>query len=561
MDILIFSILTNFVYYCAGYITISHIKFGDNSSFFIFFIGATIVSSIALLLNFFVPLSHLINTLTYVLIIIIFLFKNKLNFDKSFFIFLIISSLITFSLIIKSNINRPDAGLYHLPYISILNENKIFFGLSNIHSRFAHVSIIQYLSAINNNYLFLNNGISIPLASIVSFFYLYFFFDLWKIIKGKEHPSISKIFSLFILIYISYKITRYSSFGNDAVAHLSYFYMISCILKNNLKEINFNKILLISVFIFINKPMLGLVFLIPLVIFLIKNNFKYVKIFSQICSQIFSLPILFLGIWLIKNTIISGCAVFPIKNSCIEKLPWTNIQQIEASQTEGQAWSKGWPDRINKKISMKEFSNDFNWVNTWKRKHMKYILNIITPYILILLFIIIFIKNRTKNHRASKNKDADLQIRLWLSVLTSLIGTFSFFLVFPIYRYGYSYIITLISLLFIMTIQSNIKNIKYLIIFKFFLILSIVAFATKQSQKLMVNNKNSKWPNIYTLDTDTIKEVSTKQKIELKDSFYYYHANKDDNLCMYSKSPCTSYKVSKDINHIKKYTYSIFVVK
>jgi len=482
MDILIFSILTNFVYYCSGYLVLSRSKFGDNSNFFTFFIGAIAISSVGLLLNFFIPLSQLTNTLVYILIIIIFLFKTKLNFDKKIFLFLIISSLLTFLLIIKSNVNRPDAGLYHLPYISILNENKIFFGLSNIHSRFAHVSIIQYLSAINNNYLFLNNGISIPLASIVSFFYLYFFFDVWTIIKNKEHINISKIFSLFILIYISFKITRYSSFGNDAVAHLSYFYLISCVLKNTLKEINFSKILLISVFIFINKPMLGLVFLIPSTIFLIKNNFRFIKIFGQI----FSLPILLLGIWLIKNIIISGCAIFPIKSSCIEKLPWTNIEEIRVMQTEGQAWSKGWPDRLNKKISMKEFNKDFNWVNAWGEKHMKYILNIITPYIVVLLLIIIFIKNITKIHKSSKNKDKDLLIRLWLSILTSLIGTFSFFLIFPIYRYGYSYLITLISLLFIITINNNIKSIKNVFIFKFFLILSLFAFMAKQSQKLLV---------------------------------------------------------------------------
>ena len=552
MDILIFSILTNFVYYCSGYLVLSRSKFGDNSNFFTFFIGAIAISSVGLLLNFFIPLSQLTNTLVYTLIIIIFLFKTKLNFDKKIFLFLIISSLLTFLLIIKSNVNRPDAGLYHLPYISILNENKIFFGLSNIHSRFAHVSIIQYLSAINNNYLFLNNGISIPLASIVSFFYLYFFFDVWTIIKNKEHINISKIFSLFILIYISFKITRYSSFGNDAVAHLCYFYLISCILKNTLKEVNFSKILLISVFIFINKPMLGLVFLIPSTIFLIKNNFKFIKIFNPI----FSLPILLLSIWLIKNIVISGCAIFPIKSSCIEKLPWTNIQQIKSSQTEGQAWSKGWPDRDDKKISMQEFSKNFNWVSAWGKKHMKYILNIITPYIVILLLIIIFIKNRTKIHKSSKNKDKDLLIRLWLSILTSLIGTFSFFLIFPIYRYGYSYLITLISLLFIITINNNTKSIKNVFIFKFFLILSLIAFMAKQSQKLLVNNENGRWPNIYTLDA----KIGKKQKIQIKDNFYYYYSEEGERLCMYSNSICTSNMINKNIKHIKKLTYSVFLV-
>ena len=73
----------------------------------------------------------------------------------------------------------------------------------------------------------------------------------------------------------------------------------------------------------------------------------------EIIKQTFSLPVLFLSIWLIKNLIISGCAIFPMKSSCVEKLPWTNIEQITSAQIEGQVWSKGWPDRTNKKYQCK----------------------------------------------------------------------------------------------------------------------------------------------------------------------------------------------------------------
>ena len=38
--------------------------------------------------------------------------------------------------------------LYHLPYTSILNNEKIIIGLSNIHFRFAHTSIVS-TSALN----------------------------------------------------------------------------------------------------------------------------------------------------------------------------------------------------------------------------------------------------------------------------------------------------------------------------------------------------------------------------------------------------------------------------
>ena len=136
MDILIFSILTNFVYFCSGYILQSHCKFGDNSNFFTYFLGVVAISVLSLFLNFFLPLNQQINSIVYILVIIIFFLKNKFYLDKKVFIFLILLCFITFLLIIYSNVYRPDAGLYHLSYISILNENKILFEISNIHFRF-----------------------------------------------------------------------------------------------------------------------------------------------------------------------------------------------------------------------------------------------------------------------------------------------------------------------------------------------------------------------------------------------------------------------------------------
>ena len=108
-----------------------------------------------------------------------------------------------------------------------------------------------------------------------------------------------------------------------------------------------------------------------------------------------------------------------------------------------------------------------------------------------------------------------------------------------------------------MTIKNNTKNIKNIFIFKFFLILSVIAFVAKQSQKILVNNKNDKWPNIYTLDPG---KITKKKRIKTKDNFYYYYADKGDHLCMYSSSPCISSVLDKNIKHIKKFTYSILII-
>ena len=144
-----------------------------------------------------------------------------------------------------------------------MNEHKIIFGLSNIHFRFGLTSILQYLSALKFNFIFKENGIVIPLASIVTFFVIYFFNKVLKIIKNKENISVSNIFSLFIIIFISYKINRYSSFGNDAVAHLSLFYLLSKILSKN--EPNLAFISLIDIFAFLNKTVLVWCLIIPFI--------------------------------------------------------------------------------------------------------------------------------------------------------------------------------------------------------------------------------------------------------------------------------------------------------
>ena len=110
--------------------------------------GFILIGFLALILNFFLPLSILNNSIFFILIFLLTLNFGYLNqnkkilFKKTFFI-----SLIAFVLLLHSTVNRPDAWLYHLPYSKILNEHKIILGVSNIHSRFAHISIFQYVSS------------------------------------------------------------------------------------------------------------------------------------------------------------------------------------------------------------------------------------------------------------------------------------------------------------------------------------------------------------------------------------------------------------------------------
>ena len=163
---------------------------------------------------------------------------------------------------------------------------------------------------------------------------------LIRTVKSKK-ITYNSLFSFSILIYIVYKIIRYSEYGNDALPALLTFYLISKILENEFIKDNFNIICLLSVFIFLNKTTMMIILIIPLIIFK-EKKYKSFKIF-------FSIPTLLLLLWFFKNFLITGCLVYPLHYTCVET-QWTNIKKTEIMAIKAESWSKGWPQnkkRIN----------------------------------------------------------------------------------------------------------------------------------------------------------------------------------------------------------------------
>ena len=154
---------------------------------------------------------------------------------------------------------------YIISYVNILNDNKIIFGVSNLHQRFGHISIMQYLSAIHNNYIFGLNGIVIPLASMAVYSIFFFLSNTWS----KKNLSTSNIFSILIILFICWKMNRYSEYGNDAPATL-HFIIIQLYLNHmekssKIDESNFILLVFSAMFAFLNKTFLIFSILIPLV--------------------------------------------------------------------------------------------------------------------------------------------------------------------------------------------------------------------------------------------------------------------------------------------------------
>ena len=508
--------------------------------------GLILISFITLLINFFYPLNIIVNSLILVIPLLIF-FKNlKIYFSINFLKFVIFNSIIVFLLLAKSNIYRPDAILYHLPYTSILNEEKIIFGLSNLHFRFAHISIIQYFSAFFNNFIFGSKGITFSIAIIASSVIINFLAHTVYYLKTKKF-DFHFFYLFFILIFIAYKMNRYGEYGNDAPTHFLFFFLISEIIqsfKNKQVLFNTNNFIL-SIFIILNKITMAFAVFLPFIFLKKKEIFK-----------IFIIPknyfaILFLSLWVLKNIIISGCIIYPVSSLCFQSFEWTNIKQTKNVSQENEAWTKGWPEFENTSgISQADYSKNFNWVGTWSKTHLTKILKILLPYFILLIFITSYISLKYKNKKIIQSNIHNKKYILLLILM--IFFSITWFLKVPVYRYGYSYFVTFFALGFayLCTLNNPVKNDAYKFL-KFFLILFAMIFILKNVLRI-VKPENpyyiSYFPKIIFLKKSDIN------KIELN-NFVYYESPK---MCGYSFSPCTHY-LNQKLKTKKYNNYKVIV--
>jgi len=458
----------------------------------------------------------------------------------------ILSSIIVFLLIAKSNIYRPDAILYHLPYTNILNEEKIIFGLSNLHFRFAHISIIQYFSAFFNNFIFGFKGITFSIAIVASTVIINFLAHLNFYLKNKKF-NFHFFYLFFITIFIFYKMNRYGEYGNDAPTHFLFFFLISETIQSlNNQKISFNaNNFILSIFIILNKITMAFAIFLPF-IFLKKN-----ELFKVLIIPKSYFAIIFLSLWVIKNIIVSGCAIYPVSKLCFKNLEWTNITQTKNVSKENEAWTKAWPDFKNvNEISQEKYSKNFNWVSTWSKTHLIKIIKILLPYLILLLFIYLTIHFKFKDRRIIHNNINSKKYFILMALM--VIFSVAWFLKVPVYRYGYSYFVSFLGLTFayLCILNHPIKDSAYKF-FKFFLILFAVFFILKNVLRIInpedINNK-SFFPKTIFVNKSDVK------KVELN-NFIYYGSVK---MCGYGYAPCTHYLKQK-LKSKNLYNYKVVI--
>jgi hypothetical protein len=543
--IFLYSFLSSIFLASAGFPFYKNEKNYNISPLLLIIFGSILLSFIALLTNFFTSLDPIINTFIFFIILIFgffYIFKNKiiLKFFYTCFLIAVLSTLI----ITLDNVYRPDANLYHLPYTKILNENKIIFGVSNLHFRFGHTSILQYLNAIFNNLIFSENGIILPSAIIFSAIVLFFYHE---IIKNYFSNKIYTFYIFLALSYILYGYNRYSEFGNDATAHMIFILTSSFFLKksldNSIKPEDVSRILLLSIFCFTLKPTLFLILLIPVYCY----YYNCSKNFLINSINFFSL--FFILTWFVKNIIISGCLIYPLEITCFDQLPWfTSDLNFDFSPKiqalDNEAWTKGWPDYRGEPITQQDYVKGFFWFKTWLLGHGLLIVKKISIYIIFVLFFSLILKKfeKKKKNFSEPYKFKPQKSIIFISLL-SFFGILIWFFRFPIFRYGSSYlVIFIISIFSLLVAQTNLESInkkvfhKYI---KFGLTLLFTLFTLKHFLRIYNNYDNNyinyPWPKFHS--SKQMHGVFETEPIKINGKIVYYLLKSEDG-CGYTNSPC-----------------------
>tara|TARA_B100000787_G_scaffold170023_1_gene163504 strand:- start:121 stop:1809 length:1689 start_codon:yes stop_codon:yes gene_type:complete len=510
--------------------------------------GFLLIGFLALFVNFFFPLNLIVNNFLFVVIVYLgYKFKFFNQNKKKLFKDTLYVTLIAYIFFIYSNVNTPDALLYHLPYSKIINEHKIILGISNLHFRFGHISIFQYISSFFVNNIFNTNGLLIPISLLTSFFFIYAYKKFNKTFDNFKTRLNSYLIFLF-LIFSFYSFNRYSGWGNDAQVHIYYFLSIIYLLdyfsdKNSL--VIFKKVSLISLFTFLIKPFYIISLIMPLIIYALLRKKNII-----LRSRFFIFSFLFISLWFLKNILVSGCLIYPITITCNSNIAWFN-NEAKLQSLSGEAWSKDWINRNDKNLNHEQYNKDFIWVSTWSKNHFLVIKEKLIPVFSFLFLNILFFyfaKCLKSKHKINNSNNKFYLLLL----LINLLGLLVWFIKFPIYRYGSSYIYSSIVFLFYF-IFIRFVNFKRLIkikyVFVFFIYIFFSGIMIKNLDRIVKNYNNPISPIIF----DNIKD-SDVVKVTDHDGKFIHFTPSNRAACGYTLSPCSHYmpniKIKKFLGYI-----------
>ena len=470
-----------------------------------------------------------------VLLFFKFISKNEISFNPK--VFFITFSILFIGLLILRN--HDDFNYYHLTYSLGLTENKIFFGLGNLGHGYTHHSSIFFLNSIT--YLPIIKHFLFHSIGWITLFFINLIFVEKLLDKKNKILNFEFYFYLLSFLFINFKFYRIGSYGSDLSGQIIILAIVPLIYElykfTNIKKIDRSLLTLIILIITYTTTLksfmiLNFLFLFPLLYF---SKIKNIKEIILPKTYIVSFAALFLLIGI--NISYTGCAIYPVKQTCFEKnISWSlSKDHVSKMNNWYQQWSKAGAG-INYRVeNPDEYIKKLNWLPNWYERYFLYkfketLLGLL--FLTILVFLIFY-----SNKKISNKKKFEHTSKKSFTILFSitLILFFEWFLNHPALRYGGYYLLATILFLPLSYFLSY-KKIKFQKKYYSIITLMIISFILFNIKNIKRINeeirivKGNNFPLFYS-PIQKYKEVNIGENI-----FVYVPINLQG--CWAIKTPC-----------------------
>lgn len=521
----IFSKILNFVAEKKKINNIFYIK----SEYLFPLIGIVFIGNILIIFNFFFPLkySNILLTLIFILSL-----SSQKGFNLNFKKFLIFENIFSYifipGILIISTYDTAfnfDAGYYSIPNQSWLRESNIIIGIVNIYWELGILSITEYISAA----LWFDS--SFVLLHLYNIYFIHFFYLLLKeFIFNKNEYSLMNI-SLFLLFFSIFDNFGFGG-GRNGYVYIEgvtkqdvpigiLFWFLSIVILKKIIDKSFREyeVLIISLLCFfvyeikLSGVLIMFIYFL-LLLFLIKNNSISIKriLFLNIPLSIFLIS------WLSKSFFTTGCFVYPLDFTCLNRFEW----YISGSTLDYATIAKAQSQPYDFSIPFREWVIQSGTHEVRKQVFINFIISLLILYILKLCFF------------NKKKYEKNITILCFSYILINLLYLFFFG---PIARYFIGICLFIVSLL---GIYAGKPKFQISETFKYsFIIFSIILLVKSTSYLSLMQNNEFK-----------IFDPRINQEIEYVPISLNWVTPRSQDLQCWAKIYCTP--VNENIVFIKK---------
>ena len=469
--------LLNYVIFKKRNVPLEILKTKSSNLYPIF--GSLFIGNLLIVLNYFFPLKN--KVVIFILILSFlpnFLKLEKLNINLKFQN--IFGYIFVPAILVISSFNTGwhyDAGFYHLNQQNWLRSSEMILGMVNIHWAFGMSSIAEYLSAI---LWFEGTFINLHYLNLM---YIFSFYNI-LVSDLYSRELIIRNSSLMLLIF-----SIFDNFGLNGgrngfiyiqgvgkqdvgVAILFFFITRTILLMLNDKRFNKFEVSLLSLLtLFTIQIKLSSVFLVILMLyfywFFLKesdNSFKtllYINIPS----------IFFAFFWIIKQYLTTGCFIYPVNATCINKFAWYSANSTIAYED------------ITRNASYSLSLYDYD-ILLWYKEFISFKINQTLTFNSLISLLLIYSISRFLYFRSNLNS----QVKIVLFVF--LIGNFIYLVNYgPTPRYLMGFILTMAYGVGFFSGESRIGQSKN-VLKNILVTLSIILLVRSTSYIAMINQNS-----------------------------------------------------------------------